>query len=268
MYTQCPECLTIYPLEAGALAQAHGHVRCGHCTMVFDALPSLVEVLPPDPMVGLSAQAPGEEPPLLSQAVFRPIPDTPAEETEEKPEEEIHAAIAAEPAAPPPAFVRPRAPVRAPRDLRWMIGCAILVLALVAQLLVVNRAALATNTTLRPWLARVCAALSCSLPPVRDVSRLTLLSRDIRPHPSVPGALMISATLRNDAGFTQPYPVIRIALSDLDGNTIAMRRFHPADYVSDAKTRAAGLPPGATVAAVFEVEDPGKNAVAFEFGFE
>ena len=53
MYTQCPECLTIYPLEAGALAQAHGHVRCGHCTMVFDALPSLVEVLPPDPVSGL-----------------------------------------------------------------------------------------------------------------------------------------------------------------------------------------------------------------------
>lgn len=268
MYTQCPECLTIYPLDADALAQAHGHVRCGHCTMVFDALPSLVEVLTPDTVAGLPAHEPGEEPPLLTQAVFRPIFDAPAEETEGDAREEPHAETAAEPASPAPAFVRPRAPLRAPRDLRWMAGCAILALALIAQLLVANRAALATNTAFRPWLARACATLSCSLPPVRDISRLTLLSRDIRPHPSVPGALMISATLRNDARFTQPYPVIRIALSDLDGNTIAMRRFRSADYINDAKTRAAGLPPGATVAAVFEVEDPGKNAVAFEFGFE
>ena len=34
-----------------------------------------------------------------------------------------------------------------------------------------------------------------------------------------------------------------------------------------ASTIAAGMQPGSTTALVFEVADPGKNAVAFEFKF-
>ncbi|MGH8164493.1 MAG: MJ0042-type zinc finger domain-containing protein, partial [Rhodanobacteraceae bacterium] len=85
MYTQCPECLTVYAIDAAAIAQGHGSVRCGHCTMVFDALPTLSETLPPEPFSGLPAQSPAKEPPQLVQSVFRPpaavaeaLPATPA----------------------------------------------------------------------------------------------------------------------------------------------------------------------------------------------
>lgn len=262
MYTQCPECLSVFPLDVAAIARAHGNVRCGYCTMAFDALSNLSGELPDDPLSGLPVHPSGAEPPLLSHPVLRPLADAALEAA---------AGIVTprrEAPHPPPDFARPRKRPVPMHNLRWMAGCAILALLLAVQLLVANRAALAADPSWRPMLARTCAVLSCTLPQVKDISRLTLLSRDIRPHPSVPGALIISATIRNDATFTQPYPVVRIALSDLDGNTIAMRRFRPADYVSDPKTRAAGLPPGDTVAAVFEVADPGKNAVAFEFGFE
>jgi hypothetical protein len=93
------------------------------------------------------------------------------------------------------------------------------------------------------------------------------LSRDIRPHSSVANALIISASLRNDAAFAQTFPDVDIILSDLDENRIAMRRFRPQEYLGDARTIAAGMAPGATTALVFEVADPGKNAVAFEFRF-
>ncbi|SRR5579883_129848 len=260
MYTQCPECLTVYSLDAAVLAQGHGSVRCGHCTMVFDALPSLSETLPPEPFSGLPVQPPIAEPPLLVQPVFRPLPDAADAQND--------SAATHAPAVAPPAFVRPRPSRNTMHNGRWIAGCAVLSLLLLAQLAWANRASLATDSSTRPLLAHICAALRCTLPPIKDVSKLTLLSRDIRPHPSVPGALIISATIRNDADFTQPYPLIRISLADLDGNAIAMRRFRPSEYIVDPKTRAAGLPPGGTVAAVFEVEDPGKNAVAFEFGFE
>jgi hypothetical protein len=46
-----------------------------------------------------------------------------------------------------------------------------------------------------------------------------------------------------------------------------MRRFHPQEYIGDARTIATGMQPGTTTALVFEVADPGKNAVAFEFRF-
>ncbi|MER3546651.1 MAG: DUF3426 domain-containing protein [Rhodanobacteraceae bacterium] len=261
MYTQCPECLTVYVLDAATLAQGHGSVRCGHCTMVFDALPSLSETLPPEPFSGLPVLPHSADPPLLVQPVFRPPPDA-------SPEAQTGAAFSTSSAPLTPAFVQRRPPRRPMHNGRWIVSCVALSVLLLAQLAWANRAWLAADSNTRPLLAHVCAALSCTLPPVKDVSKLTLLSRDIRPHPSVPGALIISATVHNDADFTQPYPVIRISLTDLDGNAIAMRRFRPSEYVSDRKTRAAGLPPGGTVAAVFEVEDPGKNAVAFEFGFE
>jgi predicted Zn finger-like uncharacterized protein len=259
MYTQCPECLTVYAVETATLAQGHGRMRCGHCTMVFDALPSLSDTLPREPFMNLPVQPPTAEAPQLVEPVFRPHPDYVADP-------DTRQAVSS--AGALPAFVRRRRVRRRGRNGRWIGGCAILALVLAAQLAWANRVALSANASTRPLLAHACAILRCTVPPEQDLSKLTLLSRDIRPHPSVPGALIISATLRNDAKFTQPYPLIRIALSDLDGNKVAMRRFRPAEYVSDPKTRAAGLAPGATIAVAFEVEDPGRNAVAFEFGFE
>ncbi|HET9836479.1 MAG TPA: zinc-ribbon and DUF3426 domain-containing protein [Rhodanobacteraceae bacterium] len=260
MYTQCPECLTIYAVDTAALAQGHGKVRCGQCTMVFNALPSLSDTLPPEPFMNLTVQPPAAEAPQLVEPVFRPHPDYVADPDTSR--------LAPFPTALPAFIRRRRRARRRGHTGRWIGGCAILALLLAAQLAWANRVALADNPGTRPLLAHACALLRCALPPKQDISKLTLLSRDIRPHPSVPGALIISATLRNDAGFTQPYPPIRIALSDLDGNEVAMRRFRPTEYVSDPKTRAAGLAPGATIAVAFEVKDPGRNAVAFEFGFE
>jgi hypothetical protein len=120
----------------------------------------------------------------------------------------------------------------------------------------------------RAWLTPLCERLGCALPLRHDASTLQLLSRDIRPHPSVPGALIISATLRNDASFVQAFPTVEITLSDLDEKRIAMRRFQPREYRGDTRALGAGLAAGASTSLVFEVADPGRNAVAFEFEFE
>ena len=48
MYTQCPECLTIYKIGADLLGAGRGSVRCGHCAATFDALRTLTEALPED----------------------------------------------------------------------------------------------------------------------------------------------------------------------------------------------------------------------------
>ena len=84
----------------------------------------------------------------------------------------------------------------------------------------------------------------------------------------VRGALMISATLRNDAPFAQPYPVVSLVLADAQGHRVAMRRLRPSEYLDDSESLRAGMAPGAVTALVLEVEDPGNKAVAFEFGFE
>ena len=74
MYTQCPECLTIFKLDGGELAAAHGSVRCGHCAAVFDALRTLSAQLPPEPIGILDLHAAQVDPPQLTLPVFRPNP--------------------------------------------------------------------------------------------------------------------------------------------------------------------------------------------------
>jgi predicted Zn finger-like uncharacterized protein len=43
MFTQCPECETTFRVTAAMLKAAQGHVRCGRCEAVFDALAYLKE---------------------------------------------------------------------------------------------------------------------------------------------------------------------------------------------------------------------------------
>jgi predicted Zn finger-like uncharacterized protein len=43
LYTQCPECATVFRVTAEALRVAHGQVRCGVCATTFDSLERLSE---------------------------------------------------------------------------------------------------------------------------------------------------------------------------------------------------------------------------------
>jgi len=46
MYTQCPKCATVFRITAGQLRVAEGEVRCGSCSISFNALASLSDDLP------------------------------------------------------------------------------------------------------------------------------------------------------------------------------------------------------------------------------
>ncbi|MGH8042243.1 MAG: zinc-ribbon and DUF3426 domain-containing protein [Rudaea sp.] len=264
MYTQCPECLTIYKVGATILAESRGNVRCGHCAAVFDALRTLTEQLPDDSVRHLLAHAGDAAPPQLTVPALRPTPRPQGVLFD--PDERPARAPAAR-RAHTPAFARARRARPRVRNWPWALGALALLLSLLAQVGYAERAALLDDAHMRPWLDDVCAQLGCRLPLRHDPAKLELLSRDIRPHPSVPNALIVSATLRNDANFAQAFPDVEITLSDLDENRIAMRRFQPREYLSDSRSLSTGLAPGATASLVFEVADPGKNAVAFEFKF-
>ena len=416
MYTQCPECLTVYEIDEDALQASLGIVRCGRCDKRFDALRTLSDTLPIEPLSPLPGQEPGECAPTLTEAVppstieraarksrsrkpaaasapteeatpqsttatgasaddwFADIefelsasaiaPDVPAPDTGndtwmvELPEEPRDSAAAEDardtlvedagetsgPASPagtgeeiprelesealdfdgpldslsgdanaefdapspaldevaegsadagageaspadtpieivpadaeteataalPPVYVRPRRRFSRASAM-WTLGCVPLALLLAAQLAWANRVELFRDPATQPWVARVCRNIPCQLPLIRDTAKLELLSRDVRPDPRTTGALTITATVRNDAAFNQPWPVVVVVLTDLDNNPVAMRRFRPAEYMTDPARRAVGIAPGANAVVAFEVADPGKRAVAFQFGFE
>lgn len=415
MYTQCPECLTIYEIDEDALQASLGIVRCGRCEKRFDALRTLSDTLPIEPLEPLPEQNPAGRAPTLTEAVppstieraarkSRPknagIASTPSETPEPRPatstgrsaddwftgleseltaasipdpqdapapdddnwsveladetgsdgpgeeiddtrvtpvEEDVEPREASQPAwldetvqpdpapegdpdapsldsgpvdadaesiadprepagdaaadagtdpppvdasfdsmpadvepedaAPAPIYVRPRRHFSR-AGAAWALGCVLLALLLAMQVAWAKRIDLLRNPVTQGWMARVCRNIPCNLPLIRDTAKLELLSRDVRPDPNVAGALTITATVRNDAAFSQPWPVVVVVLNDLDNNPVAMRRFRPAEYMTDPARRAAGMAAGATAVVAFEVADPGKRAVAFQFGFE
>ncbi len=278
MFTQCPECMTVFAVDAATLARAHGCVGCSQCGATFDTIATLCDELPEEPFETLPINDPGAAPPLLLQAVAHDKPpqqglfdsvsdgldDTGGDEELVDAggnDDEYHTAHGL------PSFAHPkRRRRRGSRRLIW--ACAVLGLVLTAQLAWAERSALVRNPALASLMRSACKPIGCQLPMARDVQKLELVSRDIRRHPSVEGALLIAATVHNNADFRQPWPVIGITLSNLDDHKVAMRRFRPAEYLHDSATRRAGLAPGASAALVFEVTDPGRDAVAFEFSFQ
>lgn len=182
----------------------------------------------------------------------------------------FHPIIANHPPAPgpTPGFI-PEPEPRRSRLRPWLPWLAVLLLSLLlaAQSIHAERERLAAHAAWRPWLERLCALTGCRLPPWHDPKALRLMARDVRPHPSVPAALLISASFRNEAPWAQPWPELELSLADLDGHAIARRRFPPQEYLGIAAAPHALIQPGQTASVVLEVRDPGKQAVAFEFEF-
>ena len=217
----------------------------------------------------------------MDLVVYRPRPDPPAVIESEAVAAEAPAAEDFSQLVFAPRFAReararrPARPARrrrnpAPGERRWpwVVACSVLALLLAIQLAWAERSPLIRDPTVGGWLRSSCNVLNCELPLVSAPRQLRLLASNVQAHPSVAGALMISASVRNDAAFAQPYPVLTITLSDAHGQRIAMRRLQPNEYLDDPAILRRGLAPGTSAVLLLEVEDPGDKAVAFEFGFE
>jgi predicted Zn finger-like uncharacterized protein len=250
MYTQCPHCLTVHALNAAQIALGRGELVCGVCEKNFNGL----ERLSDSPAQAAAGYGRGS----LAQAP-RVLPEGMADPREKPPE-----GVPAGPAAPQFVLRRRRARVRG--SGRWWAASAVLGLLLAGQIVLAQRAELAQDAALRPWLQRLCAVLACDLPAYADPQRIALLNRDVSPHPSVPDALLITASFRNDGVWPQAWPVLELSMSDLDGRLVALRRFGPVDYLGQPPERAV-LAPGESVLVELEIVDPGNQAIAFEFAF-
>jgi predicted Zn finger-like uncharacterized protein len=119
----------------------------------------------------------------------------------------------------------------------------------------------------RPLLETFCQTVGCHYSGPHDTKQIQLLSRDVRLHPKEKKALLISAAMINNAPFAQPYPDIHIRLSDISGNIVAERVFNAKTYMGKLSNPFLLMKSKTPVHINFEVVDPGKDAVNFEFTF-
>jgi predicted Zn finger-like uncharacterized protein len=262
MYTFCPDCSTVFSLRAEHLHAASGLVRCGECRQVFSAVDHLYDGLV-EARFALFKLTEAEQMAAGDEAVVAGNP----------PVDDSSTATNIPALNPEPAIAGTahggswsRQPLSM-KDVASGAGIGLLVLLLAGQWAYFNRADLAMKPSWRPVVERICSLAACELPLPSDIGQVALLDRDVRRHPEVRDALLVNATLVNRAAFTQSYPVLSIRFSDLAGKPIAERRFRPAEYLGEDLNHDEGMAPEAPVHVVLEIEDPGEEAVSFQFDF-
>lgn len=169
----------------------------------------------------------------------------------------------------PPQLQQEEAPRHSRRSrVLWGLAIFLLLLAGAGQAAWFNRDSLLSRyPQLLPWARQVCEHFQCELIRFSDVSAIKLLNRDVRDHPRYADALLVNATIVNQADLIQPYPVVQLALFATDGKLIGERKFRPAEYLDKSMDIGGGMLPGQPVHIVLEVTGPTRGAVSFEFRF-
>ncbi|HET7674115.1 MAG TPA: zinc-ribbon and DUF3426 domain-containing protein [Gammaproteobacteria bacterium] len=161
----------------------------------------------------------------------------------------------------PPAQ-SPRPPRRWPAVVAWGFGCLILLFGLAAQVVLYEHEALRDNPVTRSAIEALYAAFGHPLPPRRDLAALTISQAEVTSAPDTAGALLVTAALTNRADFAQPYPLLRVSLTNRFDKVIGEGLFKPRDYLRQAsKTTLAA---GETQAVRLRIVDPGTTAVGFK----
>ena len=156
--------------------------------------------------------------------------------------------------------------VQTRKTRRQWAAVVALTLLLCVQIVLADRARLATQATWRPLVMALCGAFRCDVPTWREPTAFTMLSRDVRPILGQPGTLQAQATFRNDARWAQAWPVILLTLKDADGRTLGARALQPDDYLPQDE-RPVPIGPGQSAQMAVRIREPSANVVAFSFDF-
>lgn len=251
MFTRCPGCHTVHPVNAALLAQGAGRYRCGKCNKLNNALEALFDEWP-----AASAQPPASgDVPVLGLGI------------------DLDAAARAREVADGEDAETEALPKGRGASLRWLVRLAwiagILVLAVVIVLEVADFQGEPLQERAQVKQLMESAGLREPEPvkPFRDLDRIHLISRELRADPDRPGRLRLAATIVNRARQRQPYPELEITLLDAAGQPVQRQRFSPADYLAPGTPPDAGMAPEAYVPLVLLFDDPGVRAVGFELEF-
>lgn len=294
MQTHCPHCDTRFRVTEEQINTADGYVRCGVCKEVFNAFevasqdenqPSLLKAesieTNQDTLSDEAAKNAGIETQAAAVASgdFQSTDDEPinygetsavddaGKDTFDFFDETVNESL---PHVVPDQF-RETHSFRlksAVSTILWSFASLLLAITLCLEYIWFNRDQFNHITAFKTVIDRACKQFKCQSISFRDVSKMELITRNVYSHPNEKDALIVDVTMKNNAEFAQPYPVLQIDFSDIRGNIVAARRFLPSDYlfIDDPQQRRL-LAPDASASVTLEIQDPGKQAMTYEFEF-
>ncbi len=294
MQTQCPHCDTKFRVTKTQVQAADGFVRCGVCSKVFNAIKAASQhehqsfladdVATKESPIEEQSAAVTEENEPIETLLFEALADdktvnlnenTAAGDSEKDTfdffSEEINQSLQH---IVPDKFRDPyssQIPSTASTAL-WSIGILFLTATLIIEYIWFNRDQLNKIPELQGTISTICQLVKCKNVSIRDPANIELITRNVFSHPNEKGALIVNITMKNNATFAQPYPVMQIDFSDVRGNSVAARRFWPKDYLATEPQQGNTEQPNllqsnASASVTLEIQDPGKQAMTYEFNF-
>ena len=271
LLTRCPSCDTTFRVQAPQLSARGGRVRCGKCSLIFDALTQIVEEDGAAPEVGPSPQLALFDPARLA-----------AEARDAAAARAREAAVRSPTSASAPAVPRVRRATTPTPDeaaflatrrersrfiVLWSLLALLALVVLAAQATVHFRTELVLNAPqIRPQLEIVCEMLGCQVHLPREPDLIGIESSELRFDQQRDSIIRLTALVRNRATFPQEFPALELTLTDEKDRPVARRVLMPADYLGakDARTRLArGIAPGAEEVINVELELLGLRAAGF-----
>ena len=154
----------------------------------------------------------------------------------------------------------------------WGYACVLGLLVLAMQFLFVYRTTLAGMAPqLRPLLVRLCEPVGCEVGYVRRIDQISITSSSLQPPSGQAGApqqdnlskLVLRASLRNQYDQPQPWPALRLDLSDLSDTVVIRKILLPEDYLP----KGQGSQPfeaGAEINIAVPIEVSGPHVTGFQ----
>jgi len=295
MYTQCPDCETVFHVTADQLSVASGDVNCGACGATFNALFSLTDDLPgPRPVDETRAYGEAQDAIRSGESLFDAQtanrsewldlltevkgnePDQ--EKTETKPEishetyfDSTHVEVADTEDSPethdlPPWLGNGRqstpvsnsAPEKTSRH-RLIAGVALSII-LAGQLLHYNRDTVATHPVYGNIARGFYGLLGSTLYPEWPLGAFEVRGTEAVAGRTSASALDILAKVLVVSDQPVGMPLVRIVLRDRWSNPVASRIFQPVEYLANNYDRTRTVDPGTTLPIEISVADPGIEA--------
>jgi len=253
MYTRCPGCHTVHPVNALLLAQERGNYRCGKCKQTNNALESLFDEWPD----------PGDHPPVAGKLPVLGF------------NLDLEAAKQARPRPREASFFideeggKERSTRRSKKMLRaaWITTVITLLILVTAYLAEFFQQPLLDSPGVQDMLVKTGLKEPLPTAPFRNLDQIQLLSRIMHSHPTRPDALRLSLTIVNRAPRSQAFPKLEIILLDSGGQTLISHLFDSDQYLAEGADIETGMTPEAYVHISLDLADPGRQAVGFELQF-
>ena len=278
--TKCPECNTAFRVSQKQLKASNGSVRCGSCMSIFNALETSATKTHKQhnkqPNTEQTNNNKNKPPPIsVKRTPPKKAINHPKKKTVPHPNTLIPTLLTLENSAD--LIVKELESNNAKNKniqtksykpkLKWAFLTTVLVTIIFITIILFNKNSLSLNSKYRGFYIAICQYLHCSIPSYYDTDRIRTLELMVQQHIKHSETLIIDTIIVNEALYPQPFPLLSLTFSDINGNVIYNNIMAPHEYLGGELTGETIMQRNLPIQLSLEIPNPGQKAVNYTLNF-